>query len=78
MTTLQELRIDPDKLRAARGSRKAASVARLLGISRSSLNHYEKGRQNPPGDILARLLTFYGVNIADVTNERPKKFHEKI
>lgn len=62
MTTLSELSIDPAKLRAARGERRACDVAKQIGVLRSSLANYEAGRSIPPGDVLARLCCLYQIH----------------
>ncbi len=36
-------------------------AARLLGISRSMLHRYEKGKRKPPADIVHRMLEVYGL-----------------
>lgn len=45
----------------ARGQRTVTSLSTAAGVSRRSIQHYEKGRIVPPMPILLRLLDAYGV-----------------
>ena len=38
-------------------------VAEVIGISPQTYNGYEKGRNEPPAEILVRLSYFYGVSV---------------
>jgi predicted transcriptional regulator len=66
METLTEIRIDPAKLRAARGDRSIASVAREIGISRQQLWNYENDLAAVSANVIARLCHLYGVQITDL------------
>ena len=48
-------------LRAEKG-KKRQEVADALGISRASLEYYEKGQRKPDYEVLARLANYYGVS----------------
>lgn len=65
---LPEVRIDPNKLREARGERVQSHVARDVGIDRQRLSDYERGVCDPPADVLARLCILYGIDISHLTN----------
>ena len=51
-------------LRSGRRARRlsAAGAARLLGISETTIRHYEDGYHIPPEDKLARLCRLYGLD----------------
>ena len=49
------------ELRAEKG-KKRQEVADALGISRASLEYYEKGQRKPDYEVLARLADYYGVS----------------
>jgi len=52
-----------DQLKAARVEREEtqATVAVRLGISRQMINRYEKGRDAPTAQNLARLMRYFGI-----------------
>lgn len=53
-----------EALRSGRRARRlsAAGAARLLGISETTIRHYEDGYHIPPEDKLARLCRLYGLD----------------
>jgi len=61
---------NPTKLREARGSRSASSVAELLNITRQHLWQIETGRKKPGTELLTRLCWLYDLDISDVSNGR--------
>ncbi len=52
------------RLRAVRGALKVPAFASSVGVSRSSIENWEKGNHVPPGDVLARVCDLYDVNEA--------------
>lgn len=52
-----------DKLKALRGSRSVAEVAREIGISQSALSMYENGQRIPRDSIKIRLARYYKTSI---------------
>lgn len=64
--------IDYAKLLKARGHRRAADVARAVGISRQYLNLIEKGERTPNSSILTKLCWLYDLQLTDITNGTPK------
>lgn len=63
---LTDIQIDPARLRTARGSRRAAAVARMIGTTRSCICNWEHGTNQPPSYLLARLCILYGVTVQDL------------
>lgn len=61
------IEISPAKLKAARGRRVQAHVAKAVGIARQHLSSIEAGKTRPNADVLARLCLLYGVEISDLT-----------
>ncbi|WP_164545780.1 helix-turn-helix domain-containing protein [Paenibacillus albus] len=47
-------------------------LARKLGISRSTLSHYEKNRRKPPLDFIVQLANTFNISIEQIINA-PKK-----
>jgi len=66
MSELENIKIDPAKLRAARGDRKLSEVARVVGVSRQNISNYEKGHNQPSAVILARLCILYKTPIENL------------
>lgn len=52
-----------DKLKALRGTRSVAEVAREIGISQSALSMYENGQRIPRDSIKIRLARYYKTSI---------------
>jgi transcriptional regulator with XRE-family HTH domain len=69
---LIKVQVDPDKLRRARGVRKAREVADLIGVSQQTLSNWENGVCGVPGDKLARLCILYNVRIEALTDASAK------
>jgi transcriptional regulator with XRE-family HTH domain len=63
---IQEIRVDPERLRKARGSRSPSVVATELGITRQRLWQIENGNGVPSGDVLARMCELYGKEIKEL------------
>lgn len=63
---IQEIKIDHEKLRKARGSRNPSVVASELGISRQRLWQIERGEGSPSADVLARMCELYGKQVKDL------------
>lgn len=64
------IKIAPEKLKAARGSRPPSEVARKLGISYQFLNMIENGRRNVSAVVLVNMCKLYDVqNIFQLTTE---------
>jgi transcriptional regulator with XRE-family HTH domain len=66
MSEMEKIKIDPAKLRTARGDRKLSDVARTVGISKQNLSNYEKGHNQPSAVILARLCILYETRIENL------------
>ncbi|SDX46249.1 helix-turn-helix transcriptional regulator [Paenibacillus sp. CF384] len=47
---------------------KQEDLARTLGISRSTLSHYEKNRRKPPLDIIVLLATTFNIPVEQIIN----------
>lgn len=58
-------RIDPLKLKAARGRRSIDVVSGVIGVSPKLLDLIEHG-QEPHGDVLAQLCWLYDVKVSDL------------
>jgi len=54
------------RLREARGIRPKTKVAKLLGISYSSLCKYEAGLRVPKGNVKKLLADYYGVSVEEL------------
>lgn len=52
-----------EKLKALRGSKSVAEVAREIGISQSALSMYENGQRIPRDSIKIRLARYYKTSI---------------
>jgi len=68
MENLSQIKIDPKKLKAARGDRGLTEVARIVGISKQQLWNYENGLSELPGTTIAKLCLLYQVPIEQLTN----------
>lgn len=60
---LKDIRIDPQKLREARGQRTQAEAGRAAGVTKQSIWNYENRIAEPSGLVLAKLCVFYQVPI---------------
>lgn len=67
MTELEQVKIDPGKLRAARGCRKLSEVARIVGVSKQNLWNYENGHNQMSAATLAKLCILYKTPIEKLT-----------
>jgi predicted transcriptional regulator len=67
MSELEHIKIDPLKLRAARGDRKLIDAARAVGISGQRLWNYENGHSEMPATIAAKLRILYRASIEKLT-----------
>lgn len=68
MADLKDLKIDPERLRAARGERTQTEVAEKIGVTRQHIWNWESGTANPPSPALAQLCLLYGVSVESLTN----------
>jgi len=68
MDDLQGIKIDPEKLKAARGERGLTAVASIIGISKQQLWNYENGLYEPSSSTLAKLCLLYQVSIESLVN----------
>jgi len=68
MENLHEIKIDPRKLKAARGERGLTEVARIVGISKQQLWNYENGMSELPATTIAKLCLLYQTPIEQLTN----------
>lgn len=68
MENLSQIKIDPQKLKAARGDRGLTEVARIVGISKQQLWNYENGLSELPAATIAKLCLLYRVPIEQLTN----------
>ena len=64
---IKDLKIDPEKLRNARGTRKLTEVAESIGISKQRLWNYESGLYSPPADVIAQLCLLYHIKVEEIT-----------
>ncbi|TDG00289.1 helix-turn-helix domain-containing protein [Paenibacillus piri] len=56
-----------------------SELARILGITRAALSHYENDRRQPTYDTLIKLTQFFSVSIdyvMDMENET-RQFHDQ-
>ena len=65
---IQNIELDPAKLRAARGTRSPSEVARALGIGYQQLWQIENGARNPSASVLVKLCFLYDIDIKDVVS----------
>lgn len=72
MQGLQEIQIDYQKLRDARGERGLTEVARTIGISKQQLWNYENAFSEPSPATLAKLCLLYQIQIETLTNATEK------
>ena len=63
------------RLRALRGERQLTQqeLADALGISKSSVNMYERGEREPGLDLLEKIARFFGVDVDDLLGLRPEQ-----
>jgi transcriptional regulator with XRE-family HTH domain len=64
---LENIKIDPVKLRAARGERKLSEVALIVGVSEQNLWNYENGHNQISAVTLAKLCILYQTSAEDLT-----------
>jgi transcriptional regulator with XRE-family HTH domain len=67
LSELKNIKIDPVKLRAARGDRKLSEVARIVSASKQILWNYENGHNQMSAAPLAKLCILYQTSIEDLT-----------
>ncbi len=72
MEELKDIKIDPEKLRQARGDRGLSESARAIGVTRQQLWNYENDCGEPPSSAIARLCLLYGVSIESLVNADKK------
>lgn len=63
------------RLRQLRGERQLTQqeLADALGISKSSVNMYERGEREPGLDLLEKIAGFFGVDVDDLLGLRPQQ-----
>lgn len=66
---LSKIKIDANKLKQARGSRKIKDVAALVGITPQMLCNYEAGTHDPSSSVMLRLCLLYGIAITSLKEE---------
>lgn len=47
-------------------------LAKTLGISRSTLSHYEKNRRKPPLDFIILLADTFNISVEQIINAQKK------
>jgi transcriptional regulator with XRE-family HTH domain len=57
------IKVNHTRIKRARGGRRAAEVARFLGITYQQLWNIENGKRQPSLDVLVRLSGLYDVPI---------------
>jgi len=67
---LNKIRLDPSKLKQARGHRKVKEVAALVGVTPQMLCNYEAGTHDPSSSVVLRLCLLYGLEITALRAER--------
>lgn len=77
MFELGQIKIDPLKVRAARGDRKLIDVARAIGISKQSLWSYENGHNEMPAATVAKLCILYKIPIEKLTTTDEVFLHKE-
>lgn len=77
MENLHEIKIDPVKLKAARGERGLTEVARIVGISKQQLWNYENGISELPATTIAKLCLLYQTPIEKLTNACENFFEKR-
>lgn len=77
MDDLQEIKIDPEKLKAARGERGLTAVASAIGISKQQLWNYENGLSEPSSSTIAKLCLLYQVSIESLLSTGKKSLKKK-
>lgn len=67
MEELKSIRIDPAKLRHARGNRGLTESAVAVGLTKQQLWNYENGQGEAPSSAIAKLCLLYQVPIETLT-----------
>lgn len=62
-----DVKIDYNKLKEARGTRRVTAVAQAIGISRQMLWNIENGKKMPSRDTLVKLCFLYDLDIKQLT-----------
>ena len=68
-TDVLTLTLDPDKLKACRGSIPRATIGSLIGVGSSQVANYENDYRKPSADSLLRLMILYGVKAQDLVKD---------
>lgn len=63
------IRVDPAKLRQARGDKKSTDLARALDISKQRMWNYENGIRDIPESVLRQICKKCCVSVASVLPE---------
>lgn len=72
MRNIEQVKIDPVKLRQARLSKgiPLTAAAKLIGVSKQHLNNFESGRKIPMGTQLVRMCVLYDLQIAGIISDQ--------
>jgi DNA-binding XRE family transcriptional regulator len=70
--TIQNVDIDPAKLKAARGERSVPDVAKLFNIHRKHIYAIESGSRKPSSPLLIKLCLLYDVGLKDIIRDEKK------
>jgi DNA-binding XRE family transcriptional regulator len=66
---LTDFRIDPEKLKTARGVISQTQAANACGVTRGQIHAIESGRSQPSAKLLARLCILYDKDVRDLLVE---------
>jgi transcriptional regulator with XRE-family HTH domain len=69
INNLQNVELDPAKLKGLRGSVDKAAVGSQIGVGSTQIANYENGYRKPSADKLLRLMLLYNVKPEDITLE---------
>ncbi len=70
---LADIRLNPAKLREARGERTVRQVASLVGVSPQHISMIERGLSQPSADVLLRLCRLYQIDLSDLVIEERRR-----
>jgi transcriptional regulator with XRE-family HTH domain len=65
---LQEVNVDPSKLKSARGKRRLTQCAKAIGVTRQQLWNYENAQCEMSSSTFAKLCILYRVSLEAVLN----------
>lgn len=67
ITELNNIVLDPKKLKPLRGTVSREHIGRQIGVGGSQIANYENGERKPSADKLLRLMMLYGVKPDDIS-----------